>query len=356
MLLEASSSEPTSSELQLGFVSNLDHHFMSFVYAMKPKKLQSRFGHLNQLYLQLCGLWRVSPLSSPFSCPLCEGDTRYLISVTARTAYPASSSQPTAPSPSFSPHSSSENDSNSFGEEILQFWRHLASVIHRNQVERFWREHHIVHPSSFANRSKSATSSSSNKISSSSNHRDVLHFKLNGFLFDLPPALFDASNYMLSQADLQLKLESWSRLSLLVQSLPESAVTLSTTPLSEVAMEQWRIDHPSVEMSPTVSRRVTEEDIPLKDKIMRFMIPGEVKGERIGAKWAGAVKNFIQAFDPSMTSENLIRMARLERMANPHLAARQSSWFPSFGGVWNETTRADHKKTFFASQRPQRPR
>ena len=111
-----------------------------------------------------------------------------------------------------------------------------------------------------------------------------------------------------------------------------------------------------VQINPVVEPRNAQfssiiNSTPIKDQIMKRMTPGEAKfGERVGSKWADAVKSFL-ALQPNMTSRQLIQLVRLERAANPH-HIRQ--WYPSFGGVWNETTRANHARTFFASQRDRR--
>jgi len=322
----------------------LDCDLLMYLMVVESKNVGHILDTVESVYLKQCRLMNMFPLDkSRRICPFCDIQDAYSVLKPKVAPIPSSSSllDPVPSSPPSTSHTTYE-------DSLMQFWRHLSSDSHRNIVGKFWREHHVSHPSLFANRYVSSPNDSHTTFKRSKSAVE----KRNDSLALVPLEWFDASSYMLSQSQLQRILECWSRLKKLVSLVPK--------PLNVIATESQDLSsalflplHPiPLPLPSSFSSQIVGE--PLKDQILRFMKSGrEAKQqglERVGAKWASAVKAFL-ASHPGMTTRQLIQLVRLERAANPNQNESRGVWYPNFGGVWNETTRANHARNFIGSQR-----
>lgn len=335
------------TELRL-ISKQIDLHLALFLYFVRPKFVKKRLKILDHDLLNV--IYEVHnrlPIPSKIvNCPICNPPQEYSInkssnSVQAREI--ASNSTSMASSSAEFP----ESDCLLNEERFLAFMRHLGGDGHRKAVKKFWRDHHVSHPNtpSFQRltpiRVDKAKSLKKDAVRPHDDPRTA-------FLFTLPNYRFDSDFYALPASELQKMMESWLKLRKMVG---ENDQQRSTAPASEAEpsnpIPQFS-PLPVFLYPPPMPIMVDESEIPLKQRILKFVLPGPPKkGERVGYQWANAVKAFIAA-NPGMSTSQIIKLSRLERLGDP---TRQPPWFPSFGGVWNETTRADHKRAYFKSER-----
>lgn len=315
-------------------------------------------------------------------CPICAAEEEYSVhSRHVAPALPELESDETLNAPTASPSHVNQYLTDSIGKTLteslfLEYLRHLASDEHRKAIDKFWRDHHVSHPNSPAMSKLTVPQVKHGKslLKDAVNPPDEPR---NAYLFKLKESHFVKDSYALDMAHLQRSIEAWAKLRNLintatsVQPRDESASNIDAlsspyaphpnlvplpgfpfafphpfNPLVPFAGHPWGLHPLPSNTTPAIPVPQNDADVPLKQRILKFALPYDTKkGERIGARWADAVKAFIAA-NPGMSTTQIIKLSRLERAGDPR---RQPTWYPSFGGVWNESTRADHQRSFFRS-------
>lgn len=378
-------------ELKASYRS-IDVNLAFFLLITQPKAMKSATKALTwDILNRIRGLHGFLSFPSLLpKCPICGADEEY--STHTRPLTIASTEQEPSETSNISsaPHSqASQYLCDSIGSNLseslfLEYLRHLASEEHRKSIDKFWRDHHVSHPSdpAMSNLTVSRTNHGQSLLKDSVLPPDDPR---NAYLFKLNESHFGKDSYALDMAHLQKSIESWARLRHIVfngsgsivngndsasnfettsSSLHPSQMALAPSngllpaayppfnPMAPFPAHPWGLFGIPPAYAPSVlAAPLSDADVPLKQRILKFALPYDAKkGERVGARWADAVKAFIAA-NPGMSTTQIIKLSRLERAGDPR---RQPTWYPSFGGVWNESTRADHQRSFFKASSSQK--
>lgn len=349
-LREYSLSTSNDTDDMQALASSIDLDLIFYLNVARPKQLKGEWA-IENAYSNLCALHQLLPLTFPLHCPFCDAKDAY-------TPKMRDTDTVFKQEVWISPES-----------ELSAFWKHLGSESHLSRVSKFWKEHNIRHPSQLTQlSSRQGSKTKSNVISGS-----------DSILDKLPQDYFAESRFIMTQANLQRTMESWSRLARIVQeiewdslplapanpdSLPSSSIpTPSSQPpgLAPQAFAPFSSGSPSpFPFLPPPSHFLLPppKELTLRESIKAMETPSKVAdNQRIGARWAEAIKSYVatRLTSPSSTphgltqegltnpSTLLIALSRQERIRNP---AATRDWFPSFGGVWHEASRAQHVKQY----------
>lgn len=336
--------------------SKIDMHLAVFLLAAQPRNMRNKFKKLDRVYGRICELNGTSPIPmKSIDCPLCEAQVEYAtkpaweIKKSEENLNDSSASETTPLASKSIPSDERMNE-----EFFENFLRHLASEQHRKIVEKFWRDHNVSHPDLPSFSKLSPLPSTGTMLKKHVHPRDDPY---TSDLFKKPKNRFEASSYALTGSQLQQCLDSWSKLRKMIALVSTSA---EGVPQEELFQKQNFFSpvmpYPYVLPYPVpYNTAPREEDLSLKERIWRFAVPESSQNkkskfkERVGSRWANAVKAYMAA-NPGTSAAQLIKLSRLERMGD---ASKQpSNWFPSFGGVWNESTRSEHRREHFRSHTP----
>lgn len=343
--LSLAPSDTPEAEFKASYGS-IDWDLAVFLHLTRPSNLSKRLGTLDfALLVKVSSATkRLCLPPEPVQCPMCDASSTYCAQPVRMSTNSTENTCSSTASGDAS-ISSSTATSTMHEEQYLSFVRHMASELHRKTVLKFWRDHHVSHPSlpSFGHLTSPQTSKS---MLSKTEPTDPRLDPYTSHLFNLSTSFFLSTSYAMEPAHYQEMMESWSRLHKTIRELvieqPLAAAEVNP-PIPFVALPMPFMLPYYLPVAPHV---VPDMELSLKQRILKFTLPGPPKkGDRIGSQWADAVKAFIAA-TPGMTTLQLIKLSKLERYGDARL---QPSWFPSFGGVWNETTRADHRRAFFKS-------
>jgi hypothetical protein len=247
--------------------TTLDVDVLMAIKTLKPKNMSHKFLNIDLVYRTLCQLKNRFPLcGSSFKCAFCEDFEALSPSSdpSVRSSAPVASSSATT------------DQSLSFNEDaLLDLWRHFASESHRKAVAKFWREHRV--------RCLDAPNPSTLPSKSSEPPQPMLSTRV-------PATYADSASFLLTQAQLQRKLEEWAKLAQLIALIPKTGGLQGERGDQEPDLPMLPPAIPPAWVSPISFESV---NLSIKDTICKFMKPGEAKrGERIGSKWADAVKAF----------------------------------------------------------------